>query len=132
MVYVHQASEGADKMSEIHDHEARCLRCGRKLTAPASIKALYGRGCRAIIRAAAIAKAARDFTTEQIDKARELIADGGLVATRRAGIYRAVSSRGDVTYLSHSAACNCPGGLRASKPCYHVAAVRILTAAKAA
>jgi hypothetical protein len=63
--------------------EARCLRpgCGRKLTAPASVKAGYGPVCRARIRAAALAEAVKDFTAKQVEKARELIADGGLVPT---------------------------------------------------
>jgi hypothetical protein len=110
----------------------RCLRCGRRLHAAASVKAQYGPGCRARIRAAAIAQAVKDFTAQQVDKARELIADGGLVATSRPGIYRAVSSDGTKTYLVHHATDNCPNGLRAKNPCYHVAAVRILTAGKAA
>jgi hypothetical protein len=110
----------------------RCLRCHRVLHAATSIAAGYGRGCRARIRAAAIAAAVRDFTTAQIDKARELIADGGLIATSRPGVFRAVSSDGTTTYLAHSSTCNCPRVLRAGKPCYHSAGVRILTAGKAA
>jgi hypothetical protein len=118
-------------MITMNSHEARCLRCGRRLTAAASIKALYGRGCRAIIRAAAIAAAVRDFAAAQVDKARELIADGGLVATSRAGVFHAVASNGVDRYLTHEAACNCPAGLKARR-CYHVAAVLIITAGKAA
>jgi hypothetical protein len=110
---------------------AHCLRCGRKLTAASSIKAKYGRGCRAIIRAAAIAAAVRDFTTAQIDKARELIADGGLIRISHQGVFRAVSSDGTVTYLVHAEADNCPAGLR-GRPCYHKLGARILGAGKAA
>lgn len=113
---------------EAHSHQARCLRCGRKLTAARSVSEGYGRGCRARIRAAAIAQAVKDFTATQVEKARELIADGGLVPTKRPGVYRAVSSKGDGTYLVHvSGNCACPGGLR-GRACYHGIAARILGA----
>jgi hypothetical protein len=111
---------------------ARCLRCGRTLRSAKSVKASYGAWCRAKIRAAAIAGAVRDFKDAQVDKARELIADGGIVRTGHRGVFRTVSSKGDATYLTHSAACNCPAGLRSRSACYHVAAVRILTAGRAA
>lgn len=117
-------------MSNTEAPRTRCLRCGRTLTAAASIARKVGRGCSAIIRAAALAKAVRDFAEAQVDKAREAIADGALIAIRT-GIYQIVSSKGDATYLSHSDACNCPAGLRARR-CWHLAAVRILTARKAA
>ncbi|MGH3126089.1 MAG: hypothetical protein ACRDND_34365, partial [Streptosporangiaceae bacterium] len=71
----------------------------------------------------------KGFTSAQVDKARELIADGGLVPTARPGVFRAVSSRGDIAYLTHSAACNCPAGLRSRSSCYHTLAVRIVLAA---
>ena len=109
----------------------RCLRCGRRLRAASSIAASYGRVCRARIRAAALAQAVKDFTTAQVDKARELIADGGLVPTKRPGVFRAVSSKGDGSYLAHSAACACPGGLHGRR-CYHSLAVRLVTAGKVA
>ena len=87
----------------------------------------YGPRCAAKIRKAAINAAFAGFTPEQQAKAAELIRDGGLVPTSRPGVYRTVSSRGDVTYLTHSAACNCPAGLH-DRLCYHVAAARALTA----
>lgn len=107
---------------------ARCLRCGRALRAARSIRASYGPVCRARILAARLTEALRDFTAAQIGKARELIADGGLVPSGRPGVFRAVSSRGDESYLAHSATCNCPGALRGRR-CYHSLAVRIVTAA---
>src|SRR5258707_1361523 len=58
----------------------RCLRCRRKLRAAASIAASYGPVCRARIRAAALAAALAEFTAAQVDKARELLADGGSLA----------------------------------------------------
>jgi len=107
----------------------RCLRCHRPLRAKASLAAGYGRGCRARIRAAAVAEAVKGFAAAQIEKARELIADGGLVPTSRPGVFRAVSSKGDGTYLAHPATCSCPAGRRGkATPCYHSLGARILTA----
>jgi hypothetical protein len=102
--------------------QARCLRCGRKLT----VSTGYGRTCLRKIRAAALDEARADFTAEQQAKAGELIRDGGLVPTARPGVFRAVSSKGDATYLVHGAACNCAAGLRAKRPCYHQLAARVL------
>jgi hypothetical protein len=110
---------------------ARCLRpgCGRKLTSQASIKAGYGPTCLREIRQATINEARADFTTEQQAKADELIRDGGMIPTNREGVFRAVSSKGTGTYLTHAAACNCPAGLRAKRPCYHQLAARVLSIA---
>ena len=114
------------------EHTVKCHRCGRTLRAEASKKRLYGRGCWAIMRAAALAEAVKGFAAAQVEKARELIADGGLIATSRKGVYRAVSSKGDAMYLTHAATCSCPGGLRGRTTCYHSLAVRIVAAGKTA
>jgi hypothetical protein len=108
--------------------EHRCLRpgCGRVLKAAKSVALGYGPRCATKIRAAALAEARADFTADQQAKANELIRDGGIVPTPRDGVFQAVSSKGDETYLVHAAACNCPGGLRAKRPCYHTLAARIL------
>jgi hypothetical protein len=115
-------------------HTAKCLRCGRVRhfrTAEAAAKAApHGRICAAKVRLAAIAEAVKGFAAAQVDKARELIADGGFVSTSRKGVFQAVSSNGTDRYLTHSAACNCPAGLR-GRQCYHLAAARILTATAA-
>lgn len=103
----------------------RCLRCGRKLR----VSLGYGPRCMAKIRAAAIEQARADFTSEQQAKADELIRDGALVPSGHKGVFVTVSSRGDETYLTHACACNCPGGLRGRRPCYHVLAARILSIA---
>jgi hypothetical protein len=71
------------------------------------------------MRAAALAQAVKDFTTEQVGKARELIADGGIVRTR--------PSDGVTLYSAHFAGCSCPAGIHGRR-CYHVAAVRIIGA----
>ena len=111
--------------------EIRCLRCGHKLRSASSIAAAYGPVCRARIRLAAITEAVRGFAQAQVDKARELIADGGLVPTGRPGVFRAVSSKGDGTYLvSAKGLCNCPGSLRAATAfrCYHTLAAKLVMA----
>lgn len=127
-----QASRHTSHMTSAVPDAAHCLRCGRALRSPASVRASYGAWCRAKIRAAALAAAVADFTVAQVAKARELISDGGLVPTRRAGVFRAVSSDGQGSYLAHAATCNCPAGLRSRKACYHSLAVRIVCAGRAA
>ena len=116
------------------EHTAKCLKCGRTRrfrTAAAAVKAApYGRICKARVLLAALNEAIRGFAQAQVDKARELIADGGLIPTTRRGVFRSVSSNGTDTYLTHSAACNCPAGLH-GRLCYHLAAARILTATTA-
>lgn len=67
------------------------------------------------------------YKAEQVDKARELISDGGLIPFR-GPVFLAVSSRGDTTYTAASDACTCPAGMRGVR-CYHTAAVRIAVAA---
>ena len=118
-------------MDNATDKPAKCLRpgCGRKLTAAASIKAGYGPVCRAKIRLAAINEAIKGFALAQVDKARELIADGGLIPTGRPGVFRAVSSNGTDTYLTHPATCSCAAGRRGkATPCYHSLAARLVVA----
>lgn len=114
----------------------RCLRpgCGRKLTSAKSVAAGYGPVCRARMRAAAIAEAVKGFAVAQVAKAKELIADGGLIPTGRPGVFRAVSSSGTDTYLTTAEGnCNCPRGRHITsateRPCYHVLAARLVLAA---
>ena len=108
---------------------ARCLRCRRTLTAAASISAGYGPGCRARIRAATLTTSSPEFTAAQVARARELLADGGLIPTNHAGVYQSVSSDGGTTYLTHRAGCTCPAGIRGNGwTCYHRAAAGILSA----
>lgn len=119
-------------MTSTAKHTARCLRpgCGRKLSAPSSVAAGYGPVCRARIRLAALNEAIRGFATRQVEAARELIADGGLIPTSRPGVFLAVSSDGERTYLTHSETCACPSGLRrlTACTCKHSLGVRILMA----
>lgn len=67
------------------------------------------------------------YKAEQVDKARELISDGGLQPVNGV-IFLAVSSRGDAWYSTTQSACTCPAGSRGVR-CYHTAAVRIALAA---
>lgn len=121
-------------MGETTDHTAKCLRCGRVRhfrSAEAAAKAApHGRICAMRIRAAAIADAVKGFAQAQVDKARELISDGGIVATNRPGVFRAVSSKGDGSYLTHPATCSCAASRRGrATPCYHSLAAKLLLAA---
>jgi hypothetical protein len=109
-------------------HEVRCLRCRRVLKSARSVAERYGKGCAAKIRQAALDEARRDFTEDQQSKAAELIRDGGMVPHPHKGVFTAVSSKGDVTYLAHRAACTCPAGIK-SRRCYHVLAARVLSIA---
>ena len=116
------------------DHTAKCLRCGRVRrfrTAEAALTASpHGRVCAARIRLAAITEAVRGFAQAQVDKAREMIADGCFVPTSRPGVFRVVSSDGERTYLAHSDTCNCPSGLRRlfACTCKHSLGVRLIMA----
>lgn len=115
-------------MTNTTEQGAKCLRCGHRIWSARSVSAKYGPVCKAKIRLAAITEAIRGFAQRQVDAAREMIADGGIIPTRRPGVFRAVSSKGDETYLVHSAVCNCPAGLRSVR-CYHRAAAAVLLAA---
>jgi hypothetical protein len=123
-------------MPSTQDHTAKCLRCGRVRrfrSAAAAAKAQpVGRICAMRIRAAALAEAVKGFASTQVDKARELISDGGLIPTGRPGVFRAVSSKGDATYLTHPATCSCAAAKRGrATPCYHSLAAKIVLAGKA-
>jgi len=107
----------------------RCGRCGRTLTAAASIARGYGRGCAAKIDAATKVVDLADYQAAQLAKAAELIELVAIARTAPA-LYLAVSSRGDATYAVDQAACTCtcPAGERGVR-CYHLAAATILAAA---
>lgn len=72
------------------------------------------------------------FHVWQLDKARQLIEDGGIVPSlRRPGIWTVTSSDGTTTYLVHRDVCSCPAGQR-GRACYHRAAVALLSAVRTA
>jgi len=102
----------------------KCLRCGRKLTDPRSIAAGVGRTCRARIAAAATVATGTD---DQIEKARQLVDDGGLVRIG-AAVFRAMSSDGTATYEVQPAAgrCTCTAGQHGHR-CYHLISAEIMS-----
>lgn len=107
---------------QTEDHE-KCLRCGRKLHSRASRVAGFGKGCRAIIRAARQLAALVNFTRQQIADAVELIEDAAIIPAAIAGYFFTVSSDGTEIYQTAADICSC----LASKECYHRAAVIMVT-----
>src|SRR5690554_2718671 len=73
---------------------ARCARCGRALTSARALRSGYGPRCYTMVRAAAREVAAQ-HKPHQVAKAVELLEDGGVVATSRAGVYYTVGTEGD-------------------------------------
>jgi uncharacterized Zn finger protein len=111
------------------DPTTRCTRCGRLLTSKASIARGMGATCAQRTRQERVLS---DIKPETAAKAREDLADGAIVNTRRTTIagrrvYASLSSRGDRTYLTTSAHCTCRAGHK-GRTCRHVVAVRLLTA----
>jgi len=111
-------------------HTTRCLRCGRKLTASASLG--YGPVCRRRIREAVTTIELEDVSETQHAKAVELIEAAGLVPASRPGVFFAVSSDGSTNYIADLGAgtCTCKAG-QLGRGCYHVAAARLVSAASA-
>lgn len=105
-----------------------CLRCGRTLTSTKSINDGMGRTCKAKVVAAAQATT-KDFKPAQIDRAQELIAQGGIVPIRGRRIFRTVSNDGTRTYLTAPQACTCAAGIKGRHACFHRIAAVILAAA---
>lgn len=102
-----------------------CARCGRTLTSAASIRRGYGKGCAARLRAAA---ADLDgYTAAQVDAARELIDDGGIVRLR-GRIVLTIATDGQRIHRTTSHHCTCHAGIRGVR-CYHTAAARLALAA---
>lgn len=106
----------------------KCLRCHRTLRSAASIARGYGRTCQARITAAAKLAAHKPA---QVEKAQELIADGGLILLRRGRnrVFQVVASNGVDRYLTAPQACTCKAGLRGVSVCYHRIAAQLVSAA---
>jgi hypothetical protein len=120
----------------------KCLGCGRKLKAKASIAQQRGPRCQARWTAAtAEALASLDlsaFTGEQVVKAAELIAENAIVAASsaplaadRPNVYRAMASSGQLVYFTTAVMCSCKAG-QYGRPCYHRAAALVLDTVAAA
>ena len=109
---------------------ARCLGCRRPIRSAESLATGYGSGCRAKVRKAARTADLSAWTPGQIEDARELIEDGGVVPTARPGVFRTVSRDGSAVHLTSARFCGCARGLKGS-PCYHGLAVTQVLAASA-
>lgn len=104
-----------------------CLSCGRKLRSVKSIARGRGQACQTKVNKSLKTADLSEFSTKQVESARELIEDGAIVLVRP-NVFRSVSSDGQSEYLTHPAVCNCPAGLK-DRACYHRAAVIVLLAA---
>src|SRR5690606_17828299 len=93
---------------------ARCARCGRALTSARALRTGYGPTCYTKVRTAA-REAATRHKPHQTAKAIELIEDGGVVPTTRAGVYHTVGTNGEI-YKTARTGCTCPAGLTARHP----------------
>ena len=69
------------------------------------------------------------FKPAQVERARELIAQGGIIPVRGRRIFLASSNKGDRTYLTAPQACDCTAGIKGRYPCFHRIAAVILAAA---
>lgn len=110
----------------------RCLRpgCGRTLTSPESIARGMGRHCARMVREAAKSADLTAWTPRQVEQARELIEDGGIVAADREGDFWTVSTDGTEVYLTSAVFCSCAAG-QASRLCYHRCSAVIVLASTA-
>ncbi|MFI0827238.1 hypothetical protein ACH4Q7_22595 [Streptomyces roseolus] len=98
----------------------RCAKCGRSLKKDSPDG--YGPKCRAKVRKATRAPELAQYKPHMIEKAVELIEQGGIVPLRKSTknrVYLAVSSDGGTTYRVARAACTCPAGLKALHVCKH-------------
>lgn len=102
----------------------KCSRCRRTLRSAKSRAAGIGFICALRKRQEAAAAA---WKPEQVAKALQLIADGGLIRSAIKGVWLAVSSAGDDVYRVHANGCDCPAGEH-SRACYHGCAFAIRTA----
>lgn len=101
-----------------------CKRCHRQAVVNSDG---LGPECRKLAAEDAELRAAVDpyYTPEQVAKALQLIADGGIVATPLDGVYLTVSSDGHSRYQTMAEACNCRRG-STGRRCYHMCAAVML------
>lgn len=104
-----------------------CRRCHALLTDPRRVAKGIGRHCEREERREQAVKAA-GFKPAAVEKARQLIADRGIVPVRGRRVFAVVSSDGTGRYLTAPQTCNCPAGLKARHACYHRAAATMLAA----
>jgi hypothetical protein len=114
-------------MAKATPKTATCPRCYATLRSPRSVARGYGDHCWREKRREDAAKVA-GFKPTTVEKARELIEQGGIVPLRGRRIFAVVSSDGTRVYKTHAAACTCPAGVRGKHACYHRAAALLLAA----
>lgn len=110
-------------------HIAQCKRCGRTLRADDSIARGMGRTCaRKASQEAAAKLVLANYTEAQVEKVRELLADGGVARTSR-HTFLAIASNGIDRYTIDTAhtSCTCKAGERGIR-CYHLGAALLLAA----
>jgi hypothetical protein len=106
---------------------ATCRRCRATLRSAKSVARGIGPTCERMERREAAAAAA-GFKPAAVAKAKELIADGGIVPVRGRRVFAVVASNGVDRYLTAPNTCNCPASLRARHACYHRVAATMLAA----
>ena len=108
-------------------HTATCRRCHATLRSTRSVARGIGPTCERNERREQAAAAA-GFKPTAVVKAKELIADKGIIAIRGRRVFQVVASNGTDRYLTAPQACTCPAGLRGKHACYHRAAATMLAA----
>ncbi|WP_018639917.1 DUF6011 domain-containing protein [Parafrankia elaeagni] len=102
-----------------------CLRCGRALSSPPSVATGFGPDCTRHFRRAA--PTLPGFTPRQVEDALELLELGGLAPLRGRRVWLTVGHHGTTYRTASTGQCTCMAGIH-GKPCYHVAAVRLIAA----
>src|SRR5690606_23813012 len=102
--------------------------CNRPLRSARALRTGYGPTCYTKVRAAA-REAATRHKPHQIAKAIELIEDGGVVPTTRAGVYHTVGTNREI-YKTARTGCTCPAGLTGRYISYHRIAAEIVDATR--
>jgi hypothetical protein len=107
----------------------KCRRCHRVLRSASSIAAGIGRTCARRERQEQAAKLVlANYSAAQVEKVRELLADGGIARVTRT-TYLAVASNGIDRYEIDTTAhtCTCKAGQN-GRSCYHIAAAQLAAA----
>jgi uncharacterized Zn finger protein len=108
---------------------AKCRRCHRALRSADSIARGYGRHCHRLHRQEQAAKLLlASYSDVQVEKVRQLLADGGVQRVDRT-TFLAVASNGIDRYevSTAHASCTCPAGAH-GRACYHLAAATLAAA----
>lgn len=110
-------------------HTAKCKRCHRALRSADSIARQMGRTCARKARQEQAAKLVlASYSPAQVEKVRELLADGGVQRVDRT-TFLAVASNGIDRYEVSTvhASCSCKAGQN-GRQCYHLAAAQLAAA----